>query len=87
MPFGAGCSNLVTWPRRYAAQGRPRAVLGGVDPSCRKFMQADEWSFTVPLPLYQTMLDARPESFLAAKTWAGVRTKVLRSRKAWGDKE
>jgi uncharacterized protein (DUF169 family) len=85
MPFGAGCSNLVTWPRRYAAQGRPRAVIGGMDPSCRKYVKPDELSLTLPLPLYQAMLDARPASFLASKTWAGVRTKALRSRKAWGE--
>ncbi len=84
MPFGSGCSNLVTWPLRYPEMGRPRAVIGGSDPSCRRFMAADELIFTVPLGLYRTMLDARPASFLATETWAGVRTKVRRSREAWG---
>ncbi|NDY58548.1 DUF169 domain-containing protein [Desulfovibrio sulfodismutans] len=85
LPFGAGCSNLVTWPLRYLETGRPRAVVGGMDPSCRKFLKADELSFCVPIALYRTMLAARPESFLKTKTWAGVRTKVLRSRRAWGE--
>jgi len=39
-PFGAGCSNLVTWPLKYLEQGRLKAVLGGWDPSDRKFFKA-----------------------------------------------
>jgi len=85
MPFGAGCSNLVTWPLRHAGGERPRAVVGGADPSCRKYLKADEMTLCVPLSMYRTMLAAREGSFLRTKTWAGVRTKVLRSRKAWGE--
>jgi len=84
-PFGAGCSNLLTWPLHYAAQGKPRAVLGGMDASCRKFYKTDELSLAMPFGLFQTVLQAWPDSFLMTKTWRGARKKVLRSRKVWGE--
>ena len=86
-PFGAGCSNIVTWPLRYLAQGKLKAVLGGWDPSDRKFLKTDEITFTVPFEMFQRMVDRWPESFLTTKTWAMVRKKINRSRKAWGEGE
>lgn len=35
-PFGAGCTAIVTWPIKYASQGKLKAVLGGWDPSDTK---------------------------------------------------
>ncbi len=84
-PFGAGCANIVTWPLRYLAAGRPRAVLGGADPSERKFLKTDEWTFAVPWVLFEMMLAQWPASFLTTETWAGVRKKALRSRETWGE--
>lgn len=84
-PFGAGCANIVTWPLKYLAEGRPRAVLGGADPSERKFLKTDEWTFAVPWVLFEMMLAEWPGSFLATETWAGVRKKALRSRETWGE--
>jgi uncharacterized protein (DUF169 family) len=46
-PFGAGCTNIVAWPLFYKEQGIEKAVLGGFDPSARKFMKTDELTFTV----------------------------------------
>ncbi|MFA9613293.1 MAG: DUF169 domain-containing protein [Deltaproteobacteria bacterium] len=86
-PFGAGCSNIVTWPLRYLAQGKLKAVLGGWDPSDRKFLKTDEITFTVPFEMFQRMVNRWPESFLTTKTWAMVRKKINRSRKAWGEGE
>ncbi len=84
-PFGPGCSYLVTWPLRYLAEGRRCAVMGGLDPSCRKFLKTDEMTFTVPWSLYREMLDRWPGSFLTTKTWETMRRKIARSRKAWGE--
>ena len=86
-PFGAGCSNIVTWPLRYLAQGRLKAVLGGWDPSDRKFLKTDEITFTVPFEMFKRMVNRWPESFLTTKTWATVRKKIERSRKVWGEGE
>ncbi|UCG12697.1 MAG: DUF169 domain-containing protein [Deltaproteobacteria bacterium] len=84
-PFGAGCSNIVTWPLRYLSQGKLKAVLGGWDPSDRKFLKTDEITFAVPFEMFQRMVNRWPDSFLTTKTWATVRKKIDRSAKAWGE--
>ena len=64
------------------------AVLGGFDPSARKFMKTDELTFTDPWSLYQKMLKALPESiFNVSKDWQLVRKKIDRSAIAWGERE
>ncbi|MDR0827409.1 MAG: DUF169 domain-containing protein [Desulfovibrio sp.] len=81
--FCPGCGSMVAWPLRMLAQGRECAVLGISDPSCRKFLKTDEQIFTVPLSLYERMLDAMPESLLHQHTWQTVYKKVARSNNAW----
>lgn len=85
-PFGAGCTNIVSWPLYYKERGEEKAVIGGFDPSARKFMKFDELTFTVPLELYEKMLAALPESMFTHDTdWKNVRKKVARSARAWGE--
>lgn len=87
-PFGAGCTNMVSWPLYYQEKGLEKAVIGGFDPSARKFMKVDELTFTVPLSLYEKMLSALPESMFTHETdWKNVRKKVTRSNKAWGEEK
>lgn len=81
--FGSACAHMVSWPRAYAAKGVERAVLGGCDPSARKFMKTDEMLLTIPLGLYDKMLASMPESLLGTETWKNVMKKVGRSNKAW----
>ncbi len=85
-PFGAGCTNIVTWPLRYLSQGKLKAVIGGWDPSDRKYLKPDEITFAVPYEMYRRMLARWPESFLSTKTWAMVKKKIAMSKKAWGEK-
>ncbi|MGA3086515.1 MAG: DUF169 domain-containing protein [Thermodesulfobacteriota bacterium] len=84
-PFGAGCTSLVTWPLRYLAQGKLKAVLGGWDPSDRKFLKPDELTFTVPLEMFERMVLRWRESFLKTPTWKIVQKKIDRSRRIWGE--
>ncbi len=84
-PFGAGCSNIVSWPLRYLAAGKLKAVLGGWDPSDRKFLKPDELTFTVPYEMFDRMVRRWPESFLKTPTWEIVRKKIDRSRRIWGE--
>lgn len=84
-PWAAACGGIVTWPRTYLARGRNRAVVGGWDPSARKFLKTDELSFTVPWGMFCGMLRRYPESFLKMHTWETTRKKISRSRKAWGE--
>jgi hypothetical protein len=85
-PFGAGCSYVVTWPLHYLKQGKMRAVLGGWDPSDRKFLKTDEMTFSIPYQMYLQFIERWEDSFLLTDTWAGVKKKIARSREAWGEK-
>ncbi len=85
-PFGAGCSHIVTWPLYYLQHGKLRAVLGGWDPSDRKFMKTDEMTFAIPYEMFQMFLEKWEGSFLQEDTWGGVKKKIARSREAWGEK-
>ena len=86
-PWGAACGNLVVWPLHYLSKGIDRAVLGGWDPSARKFFKTDELSFTIPLRMFQDMLQRFDTSFLKTKTWSTVQKKITRSQKAWGESQ
>ncbi len=82
-PFGAGCSNIVTWPLKYLERGQLKAVLGGWDPSDRRFLKPDEITFAVPYEMFHRMVSRWQESFLTRETWATVRKKIELSRKTW----
>lgn len=82
-PWGAACTNLITWPRRYQLDGRPRAVVGGWDVSGRKFFRPDELSLSLPYSLFERMLNRWEESFLPKGQWDIVRKKIDKSRRVW----
>lgn len=84
-PWGAACAGLITWPMKYLCAGRNKAVLGGWDPSARKFFKTDELSFTIPCDMFFRMLEKFDSSFLATPTWEIVRKKIRRSERAWGE--
>jgi uncharacterized protein (DUF169 family) len=82
-PFGAGCGNLVAWPLKYLERGHLKAVLGGWDPSDRRFLKPDEITFTVPWEMFTRMVRRYRESFLTKPAWGTVRKKIELSRKTW----
>ncbi len=87
-PFGAGCTNILAWPLYYQQKGQEKAVIGGFDPSARKYMKPDELTFTVSWSLYGKMLAALPESmFNVDGEWKNIRKKIARSAKAWGEED
>lgn len=84
-PWSAACGGLIVWPMHYKAKGKNKAVLGGWDPSARKFFKTDEISFTIPFGMFIDMVNRYKESFLVKKTWGTVQKKIARSRKVWGE--
>jgi uncharacterized protein (DUF169 family) len=84
-PWSAGCGSVVVWPLHYLSKGVTTAVVGGWDPSARKFYKTDELSFTVPYQMFSDMLNRFEESFLQTKSWATVQKKIERSKKSWGE--
>ncbi len=85
-PFGAGCANLVTWPLKYLERGQLKAVLGGWDPSDRRFLKPDEITFAVPWEMFQRFASRWRESFLTKQAWGTVRKKIELSHKTWKEK-
>ncbi|MDL2290952.1 DUF169 domain-containing protein [Desulfovibrio sp. OttesenSCG-928-F20] len=86
-PFGACCTHIIGWPQVYEAKGEAKAVLGGFDPSARKFLKTDELTFALPLSLYMRLLEKMEISALTRHTWQNDRKKVLKSQKAWGEED
>ena len=84
-PWSAACGSIAVWPLHYLSKGVNKAVVGGWDPSARKFFKTDELSFTVPYKMFEDMLNRFDESFLTTKTWETVQKKIERSKKAWGE--
>lgn len=84
-PFGAGCTSIIAWPLVYEKRGMECAVLGGFDPSARKYMTTDELTFSIPMTLYRKMLDVMEASALTRDTWENVRKRVLKSKRTWGE--
>ena len=85
-PWSAGCGSLAVWPLHYLARGENKAVIGGWDPSARKYFKTDELTFTVPYDMFGQMIKRFGESFLTTKTWATVQKKIARSNQAWARK-
>lgn len=66
-PWSAACGSLVAWPLHYLSKGLNKAVIGGWDPSARKFFKTDELSFTMPFNMFTEMASRFDESFLKNK--------------------
>ena len=79
------CGSIAVWPLHYLSKNQNKAVVGGWDPSARKFFKTDELSFTVPFEMFTNMLNRFDDSFLTSKTWSTVRKKIDRSKKVWGE--
>ena len=80
-PWSAACGSLAVWPLHYLKKGQSKAVIGGWDPSARKFFKTDELSFTIPFDMFSQMLDRYKDSFLKTKTWENVHKKINKSKK------
>ena len=85
--YGPGCSTITTWPLKYLQQGQLRAVIGCLEPSCRRYLNTDEISFAVSFQLFQRMLMRWEESFMKERLWTMVRKKITKSRKTWGEEK
>ena len=84
-PWSAACGSLAAWPLHYLERGIQKAVIGGWDPSARKFFKPDELSFTVPFPIFEKMINQYQNSFLMTNTWKNVHKKIAKSKKAWNE--
>lgn len=83
-PWSAACGSLLAWPMHYASRGQEKAVIGGWDPSARKFLKNEELTFTIPFSMFEGMIANYEKSFLGKKGWETVRKKIARSNSMLG---
>ncbi len=69
MPWGAGCHTLSVYPYHETLSERPRAVVGCVDISVRKYFDSQKLSFAVPWEMFLRMERNVPNSFLVRDSW------------------
>lgn len=68
-PFGVGCCNLVSWPRKLLRQGQQKAVVGCFDINSLKYLKKNELTYVIPYDLFRRMLDQWPDSLLGTRAW------------------
>ena len=73
VPFGMGCSGLISWPRKYLLQGKIRAVIGGFDVNCLKYLKENELTYAIPFELFLQMLEKWPQSMLGTRAWKRIK--------------
>ncbi len=73
LPWAAGCQSLGIFTFREALSPHPRAVVGLVDISARRFINrqfgSDLLTFSIPLVLFEQMERNVPGSFLEREQW------------------
>lgn len=69
MPWGAGCHTLSLYPYHEAQKSEPRAVVGCVDITVRKYFDSQKLSFTVPWEMFKRMEQNVTGSFLERESW------------------
>lgn len=66
MPFGSGCQSIWTMPYKEKLLANPKAVVGSLDPTVRRFLPPDAVSFSVPAHRFVEMCANIRGSFLSA---------------------
>ena len=76
MPFGSGCSSIVTLPLSELASDHPSAILGMFDVSARPWVPQDELTLAIPFTKFVGMVGNMDESFLITESWRKVKSRI-----------
>ncbi|MCD6570444.1 MAG: DUF169 domain-containing protein [Deltaproteobacteria bacterium] len=79
-PWGAGCTALYTWVKKYMLQGKEIAVLGGFDVTARPHMELEELTLSMPYNMFLEILKCYKESFIFTKSWPLVKRRIGKSQ-------
>ena len=75
-PFGAGCHTICLIPLHESQNDQPRAVIGCMDITARRFLDPEKLTFSVPYARFLEMEANVPGSFLEKNDWAKVRERI-----------
>ncbi|MHB0867648.1 MAG: DUF169 domain-containing protein [Thermoleophilia bacterium] len=88
MPFASGCQSIWTIPYKEKRKEFPKAVVGSLDPTVRKFLPGDVISFSAPANRFITMCANIEGSFMAkAKNGARLSSKQRGGGPGNGDQD
>lgn len=77
--FASSCMSIVTYPARFIEEGREAAFWGSHDISQRLGLPAEVTSLTMPVSMYEEILDIMDESFLQTHNWQDVRKRIIKN--------
>ena len=75
-PFCSGCEMLVAFPMKELESDHPKAVIGLLDPSARRWVRPDLLSFSIPWPKFLSMLKNMDDCFLNTSIWENIRKRL-----------
>lgn len=76
VPFGSGCSSIVTLAVRENRRGGRRCFIGMLDPSARPLVPRGELTFTIPLHRFREMLPTIEHSSLFRKAYSILKKRI-----------
>jgi uncharacterized protein (DUF169 family) len=81
VPWGAGCTGIYAWVRRFEMNGSPKAVLAGFDVSARPYMGRDELTLAMPWAMFSDILQSYRESFIFTRSWGTLKKRIASANK------
>lgn len=79
VPWGSGCSSIITDPYIQCKSPDPKAVIGMLDVMARRYCKPNELSFSLPVERLLELLDFMSESFLSTDAWKALEHRMARS--------
>ena len=77
VPFGSGCSAVVTQAVRENRRGGRSVFLALFDPSVRPYVGADELGFVIPASRFRTMYETmRSTCLFGTNAWSKVKARI-----------
>ncbi len=76
-PWGAGCTAVYGWVKKFMLEGKEKAVLGGFDILARSFLDRYEVTFSMPYSMFLGMLNCYRDSFICTRSWKILRKRII----------
>lgn len=72
IPFASGCQSIWTIPYKEKNEQTPKAVVGGMDPTMRKYISPETLLFSLPSERFMELAGNVSRSFLLGNDWGNL---------------